>query len=91
MTLLLTTCFAFAVIRCIEEFVRFCFNYICSLRREKKVEKVILQQREWKKLSACVSPELHAIIKAHAQSMDLTITDYILIAINEKLEREQHG
>ncbi len=87
MTMLLTTCFAFAVLRCIEEFGRFCFNLIYRLTIKKKVENVSVHDRSWKSISARVSPELHTMIKAHAQVLDLTITDFILIAINEKIKR----
>jgi hypothetical protein len=89
MTIFATTCLSFAAIRCIEEFARFCLNFISRLRWFKNKEKVIAH--EWKTISARVSPDLHAMIKAHALLMDLTITDYILIAINEKLKRENHG
>lgn len=92
MTMLLTTCFAFAVLRCIEEFVRFCFNYISGLRSKDKTKSVIVREwKEWKRLSANVSPELHALIKGHAQRLGMTITEYILVAINEKLERINRG
>lgn len=91
MTLFVTTCFAVAAIRCIEEFVRFCFNFISRLTLKKKLDNVSVQERSWRSISARVSPELHTMIKAHAQLMDLTITDYILIAINEKLKRANRG
>ncbi len=82
-------CIAFVAIRILEEFARFCFRAISNLVSKKKDDKVVV--REWKRLSACVSPELHGMIKAHAQWVGLTITDYILVAINEKPEREHRG
>jgi hypothetical protein len=85
MTIFATTFIALAVCRCIEEFIRFCINYISNLRWNKKPKEVTVS--EYKRISANVSPELHAMIKAHAQMLNLTITDYILIAINDKLKR----
>ncbi len=89
MTLLLTTCIGYAIMRFVEECLRFCINLISRLTTKQKSEKDLQQQRSWKKLSACVSPELHALIKSHAQMLDMTITDYILIAVNEKLKRDE--
>ena len=89
MTMIATTCITYAVLRCMEECVRFCVSLISRLTSKKKEEKVIVH--EWKRISANVSPSLHAMIKAHALMMDLTITDYILIAINEKLKKDNRG
>ncbi len=89
MTILLSTCIAYAIVRFIEECFRFCVNFISNLANKKKAEKAFSIQQ--KRISACVSPELHSMIKAHAQLVGLTITDYILIAINEKLERDNRG
>lgn len=88
MTMIATTCITYAVLRCLEEFVRFCVSLISRLTSKKKEDKVSV--REWQRISARVSPDLHALIKSHAQLMGLTITDYILIAINEKLKRNNY-
>lgn len=85
MTIFVTTFIAIAVSRFVEEFIRFCINFISNLTSKKKDTKVTVS--DYKRLSASVSLELHSMIKQHAQSLDLTITDYILIAISEKLER----
>jgi predicted HicB family RNase H-like nuclease len=90
MTVLLSTCIGYAIVRFLEECVRFCINFISRLTSKKKDEN-LSQHRAWKSISARVSPDLHELIKTHAQAMGLTITDYILIAINEKLKRINRG
>jgi hypothetical protein len=89
MTLLLTSCIAFAIMRILEQVALFLYGIFSRLTIKRKPEAI--KERSWMRLSANVSPELHNMIKAHAQLMGLTITDYILIAINEKLKRSNHG
>lgn len=45
----------------------------------------------YKRLTAIVSPELHAKVREHVAKLNISITEYILIAITEKLKRESHG
>lgn len=55
-------------------------------------KKIYAQKHySYKRISAIVTPEFHDQVKAHATLLDLTITDYILIAINEKIERVNNG
>jgi hypothetical protein len=77
-------CSLFVIIRAAESVGRLLISWI---RRQFYASK----QYSYKRISAIVSPELHAKIKAHVMSLNITITEYILAAVNEKIEREQHG
>jgi hypothetical protein len=77
-------CSLFVIIRAVESVGRLLISLI---RRQFYTSK----QYSYKRISAIVSPELHARIKAHVVALNTTITDYILAAVNEKIEREQHG
>jgi hypothetical protein len=87
MTIFATTCFAVAVIRCIEEMIRFCVNLISSLTSKKKVEKVAVSEN--KRLVATVTPEMHELIKLHCTIKGITITQYTFNAVMEKLKRDE--
>lgn len=87
MTIFATTCLSFAVIRCIEEFVRFCLNFISRLTSKKKDKEVVAS--EYKRLVATVTPEIHEIIKLHCTIIGITITQYTFIAVMEKLKRDK--
>lgn len=69
--------------RVIETVGRLFINW---LRKKFSVGRV---QSNYKRLVALVSPELHAKLKAHVLLLDMTITEYILAAVTEKLKREQ--
>lgn len=45
----------------------------------------------YKRISAIVTPEMHLQIKSHAQELDITITEYVLSAVQDKMQREAHG
>jgi hypothetical protein len=87
MTIFYTVCISLAIARFVEVFIRFCAGYLSRFFIKKKVVHVPYQKR----ISAYVDPELHTMIKAYANMLDLTITDYILLAVNEKMERDARG
>ena len=87
MTIFASTCFAFAVIRCIEEFIRFCISHISNLTNKKKAKEVFAT--EYKRLVATVTPEIHEIIKLHCTMINITITQYTLNAVMEKLKQDK--
>jgi hypothetical protein len=87
MTIFATTCFAFAVIRFMEECLRFCFNFISRLTSKGKAEKA--SNSEYKRLVATVTPEMHEVIKLHCTLTGVTITQYTLNAVIEKLKRDK--
>ncbi len=76
-------CFSYAIIRITEEFLRFCMSWIRSKTFQPK-------KYAYNRISAIVSPELHARIRAHVLLLNTTITAFILTAITEKLKREHH-
>lgn len=78
------TCSLFVAIRLIESVGRLIIEWI------RKKFTAVKAQSNYKRLVAIVSPELHAKIKAHVTLLDTTITEYILIAVTEKLKRETH-
>jgi len=86
MTIFATTCFAVAVIRCIEEMIRFCVNLISRLTSKKKVEKVTVS--DYKRLVATVTPEIYEVIKSHCTLTGVTVTQFTLCSVIEKLKRD---
>jgi hypothetical protein len=82
-----TTCFAFAAIRFIEEFIRFCINYISNLTSKKKEKEVVAS--EYKRLVATVTVELYSTVKAHCDKNGVTPTQFTFNAVTEKLKREE--
>ncbi len=87
MTILATTCFAFAIIRFLEEFARFCLSYISNWTSKKKSREVIASEN--KRLVAIVTPEIHELIKLLCTIIGVTITQYTLNAVMEKLKRDK--
>lgn len=81
---IMTICFSLVIIRFVEELLRVCLSW---LRKKAFQPKVYTYTR----ISAIVTPELHAKIKAHVTLLNTTITAYVLMAITEKLKRENHG
>ncbi len=86
MTMIATTCITYAVLRCLEEFVRFCINFISRLTTRKKEDKASVQ--EWKRISAYVAPDFHEALKNVTQKMGYTISDYILVSIDRQICRD---
>jgi hypothetical protein len=86
MTIFMTTCVAIAITRCLEEFFRFCINLISNLTSKKKSREVTVS--EYKRLVATVTPEIYEVIKAHCTSTGLTVTQFTLSSVIEKLKRE---
>lgn len=41
----------------------------------------------YKRISAIVTPEFHDKVKAHATVLDMTITEFILDAVTEKMRK----
>lgn len=79
------TCSLFIAIRIIETVGRLFIEWIQRKFSEGKVHN------PYKRLVAIVSPELHAKLKAHVTLLEMTITDFVLIAVTEKLKREANG
>jgi hypothetical protein len=75
----------FVAIRVLESVGRVLIKWI---RRKYSTPK---HQYFYKRITAIVTPELHAKLKAHVLLLNTTITDYILTAVTEKLKRESHG
>lgn len=87
MTIFATTCFAVAVIRFLEECFRFCINLISNLTNKRKSKET--GASEYKRLVATVTPEIHELIKLHCTIIGVTITQYTLNAVMEKLKRDK--
>jgi hypothetical protein len=77
-------CSLFVIIRAVESVGRLLISLI---RRQFYTSK----QYSYKRISAIVSPELHARIKAHVLLLNMTITDFILVAVSEKLQGGNYG
>ncbi len=88
MTILLSTCIGYAIVRFLEECFRFCVNLISRLTSKSKSDKVSNAQ-EYKRLVATVTPELHEVIKLHCIIHGLTVTQFTLNAVMEKLKRDK--
>ena len=86
MTIFGTTFIAIAVSRFVEEFIRFCINFISNLTSKKKDTKVTVS--DYKRLVATVTPEIHELIKLHCTIVGVTITQYTLDAVMERLKRD---
>lgn len=84
MTLLLITCLAVAIVRIAEAVARRFITWFYTKKEHKK-------QYFYKRIVAIVSPELHERLKAHVMLLNTTVTDYVLTAVTEKLQRENHG
>lgn len=86
MTIFVTTCFAITLARIIEEFVRFCINWVFRLTSKKKDREVVAS--EYKRLVATVTPAVYESIKTHYALMGLTVPQFTLCAVIEKLQRD---
>ncbi len=86
MTIFVTTFIAIAVSRFVEEFIRFCINFISNLTSKNKDTKVTVS--DYKRLVATVTPEMHELIKLHCTIIGVTITQYTLDAVMERLKRD---
>lgn len=92
MTIFVTTFIAIAVSRFVEEFIRFCINFISNLTSKnltsKKKEKEVVAS-EYKRLVATVTVELYSTVKAHCDKTGVTPTQFTFNAVTEKLKREE--
>lgn len=86
MTLLATTCIAFAVIRFLEEGIRFIFSFLFSQSKDNKAAKVL--NPDYKRLTINITPELHEIIKQHCLKSGNTITQYTFMAVVNQLKND---
>lgn len=87
MTILATTFFAIALARCVEEFVRFCTQFVFKLTTKKKEEKVIVQ--EYKRLVCTVTPKLYEEIKHICKRDGITVCQFTELSVIQKLIRDE--
>lgn len=87
MTLLATTCIAFAIIRSLEEGIRFILSFFFSRSKENKFAKTF--NPDYKRLTVNITPELHELIKAHCIKTGVTITQYTFRAVVNQLKEDK--
>lgn len=86
MTIIASTCIAFAIIRFLEEGIRFIFSLLFSQSKDKKDAKSF--NPDYKRLTVNITPELHELIKQHCIKTGVTITQYTFTAVVARLKED---